>query len=650
MLVTKIINVSKTDEFEEVFDLFKNTEAEDVIFIFPRNSRFAKQEQYFEAIKDEADSSGKKVSIMTADPVVIRFAAQNDFDILGSPTPQSQKRRSEFSGPADESVDEQVEEQVDEQGPELPEVPIAPEPVTPEPAEETGPEEPLESPETPVAQEPVEETGPEEPMENFAETRPEPVVDTMVAGEEPEAVLTAAANDDQEAIEGSQSRMIKDIFPGYTDHSLEVKRERERTFEVDIENRAGRTGGRTGDIGKIWAAEEKRKQHNFLTSASSIKPRKFFKKVSLLLIVVAALVLILALYITLGHAQIIIRPQTQKVDFDLKVSASSTTTAVNFDFNQIPGQHFKDQEEKSGTFPVTGSKDVVQKSSGKITIFNKGTSAQRLVATTRFKTSDGLIFRIPQTIIVPPATKTGSTLTPGSIESAVSADKPGADYNIGPAQFTIPGLEGTPKFDDFYAVSNQPMTGGIIGPAKVVTEEDFAKAQETLAAEVKDEISKSLKEQSGELEILDTFAIKIEAPGTNAKVGDAAENLRMSVKGSADTVAFREADIVELAKKFVSDKDNLNLLPKDLSVTFLNPVSSADNSLISFDVKIDGSAAAKVDKNAILKEVAGMSESSITSYFKGVKEVESARIKLSPFWVRSIPKNPDKIDIDVVTD
>ena len=127
--------------------------------------------------------------------------------------------------------------------------------------------------------------------------------------------------------------------------------------------------------------------------------------------------------------------------------------------------------------------------------------------------------------------KTGATVTPGSIISVVYADRPGAEYNIGPTQFTIPGFEGTPKFNDFYATSGKPMTGGIIGPAKVVTEKDFTKAQEELTAKVKDEILKSLKDRGGELKILDAIAIKLDAPEVNAKVGEAAENLQMSHSG-----------------------------------------------------------------------------------------------------------------------
>jgi hypothetical protein len=468
---------------------------------------------------------------------------------------------------------------------------------------------------------------------------------------QPEVILTANRTSPEQE-ETDQGPTIKDIFPVGADRSLKIKEEKERTFEIDIRSDMERPDISGADIEKIWAGEERRhrKQSNFLAGINPIRKLgsvPFLKRIPLLLVLGAALILALTLYITLGSARIIIHPQKQKLDFELKVSASSGTTAVNSDFNQIPGQRFKDQKEEAGVFPVTGQKDVVQKASGRITIFNETFSAQRLVATTRFKSPEGLIFRIPQTITVPPATKAGPEIVPGSIESIVSADRPGAEYNIAPARFTIPGFEGTPKFDEFYARSGKPMTGGLIGPAKVVTEEDFALAQETLTKSVRDAIIHSLKSQSGGLKILDSAAVKMETPRASAKVGEAAEALQMSIKGAVDTIAFRESDVVELIGDFVSKKDGLELLTKDLKINYANLAAGADGTLVSFDVQINGWAAAKIDKDAIQKDVAGMNGKSIRSYFERIKEVESARVILSPFWVRNIPKDPEKISIDI---
>jgi len=102
-----------------------------------------------------------------------------------------------------------------------------------------------------------------------------------------------------------------------------------------------------------------------------------------------------------------------------------------------------------------------------------------------------------------------------------------------------------------------------------------------------------------------------------------------------------------LLQNFVSQKNNVELLLKDLTIGYANPQVEAGKTSLSFDAQINGWAAAKLDSDAIKNDIKGMNENSVRSYFQGVKEIESARIILSPFWVRSIPKDVSKIKIDI---
>ena len=577
---TKIIHVLKNDGFDEVFDLFKNTEAKEVIFVFPNGSKFVKQEQYFSAIKREADSSNKRVSIMTADPMIARFASQNNLEIIEAP--KSKKRADVFSARGEPARTELVER-----------------------------------------------------AKSIDENREEAEV-------VPTAQLTVARG-------YTPNRIIKDIFKPETERPIKVREEQAKPFEVAIKRELSEENTVAGDITRVWVSRESENGAALSPTRSfrKIKSSNAFKKSPVFFIGGAIFVLLLILYSTLGSAQVTIKPQRQPLNFQIKVSASSVATEVNPDFNRVPGQQFAYKNQESGTFEITGQKEVVQKASGKIMIYNKSATSQRLVATTRFKSPSGLIFRIPQTINVPAATGTGATLKEGSLESLVYADKAGPEYNIDPTTFVIPGFEGTPKFEDFYAKSTQPMSGGIIGPSKVVTEEDLAKAQESVTAKLKEKILQSLKDQAGELKILDSTTIKLETPIANAKVGEAADNLQVTISGAANTMAFRESDILELVKNYVSKKGDLELSAKNLTINYLSPQNSADNSSTVFDVQITGQSVAKIDQDKILKDVAGMKEGAIRSYFAGIKEIESARITLSPFWVKSIPKDAGKVRLVV---
>ncbi len=614
MSSTKIINVLKNDSFEDVFSYFKNIEAEDVIFIFPKGSRFAKQEQYLEAIKREADVSGKRISVMTRDPVIIRLATDHGMDILESNEPTRSNRPER---PKNEKSQVEIEK---------------------------GVEAKIEIPET----EEREYSLP--PDEDRAQPQAKPAMfeeegDSYHEAELPEVVLTAARTKRKEEYEEQNQRIIKDIIRSEPDSTVKIKEAREPTFELDIKNETDDTSRSIGDIEKIWGGKREKAKDLFVNPAKRIKSSNFFKKTPLLVTAGAVIILGLILYGTLGSAQITIVPQKQNLNFQLKVSASSTATDVSVDFNKIPGQRFTDQKEAFDVFPATGQKEVVQKASGEITIYNKSLVAQRLVATTRFETPQGLVYRIPQTLIVPAGTKDGSTITPGSIKSAVNADRPGSEYNIGPATFTVPGLAGSPKFNDFNAESSTPMTGGIIGPSRVITEEDFAKAQEALTERVREDILRSVKSQSSDLKILDSVAIEFEPPVTNAKANEAASELRMTIKGTADVVVFREADVMKLIENFVSESGDFEVLKKGLDINYLNPVPSQDNTSLTFDIRVTGKAASILDTGKITNEVAGMSEDEIRTYFKNIDEIESARIVLSPFWVKKMPRDSGRIKV-----
>ena len=84
----KILNIQKNDTFDKVFDTFKETDAQEVIFIFPRGTVFAKNAGYLQSIGDEAKKIGKTISVMSADPVIEQLATSNGIKLLQNPAPR----------------------------------------------------------------------------------------------------------------------------------------------------------------------------------------------------------------------------------------------------------------------------------------------------------------------------------------------------------------------------------------------------------------------------------------------------------------------------------------------------------------------------------------------------------------------------------
>src|SRR3989338_1226753 len=190
-------------------------------------------------------------------------------------------------------------------------------------------------------------------------------------------------------------------------------------------------------------------------------------------------------------AKVVVTPKQRTVLVDSQFSAFKTPSVGELGYEIMTVT-----KEGSAEAAPSGESNVEEKASGTITIYNDySTAPQRLIRNTRFQTPEGLIYRINESIVVPGQSKSGTTVSPGSIEVVVYADEAGEKYNIGLTDFTVPGLAGTARFTTIYARSKTPMSGGFVGREKVVNEQDGEEAKATLKEALKEELILEAKAQ-----------------------------------------------------------------------------------------------------------------------------------------------------------
>jgi hypothetical protein len=86
---------------------------------------------------------------------------------------------------------------------------------------------------------------------------------------------------------------------------------------------------------------------------------------------------------------------------------------------------------------------------------------------------------------------------------------------------------------------------------------------------------------------------------------------------------------------------------KDLStIEYTDAAFNEDGDSVTFTLKIDGQAAPHVNTEDIVQNLLGKDEGEITQYFRGLDEISSAKILLSPFWMKNVPKDPSRVKID----
>ncbi|MCX7616251.1 MAG: baseplate J/gp47 family protein [Patescibacteria group bacterium] len=439
---------------------------------------------------------------------------------------------------------------------------------------------------------------------------------------------------------------VLDIVPvsGKKTHRAKVKKE--RTEEVNFVEK------------KDVFPEFDLKNDSFLKETDSFEGEERKGKKSVLKKVLR-LILILGIGGGVIYVAFFILPKVEVRVFSKKVPWSfEGSVVVNKNINQIdlaskqiPGEILVKKGNQVFKFTPSGKKMGESKARGVITVVNNfGPVSQKLVATTRFQTADGKIFRLVSDVIIPPAKVVDGKIQPSSIDVQVIADKAGPDYNIGPqSKFTIPGFQGTQKYQGFYGYSTQPMKGGAVGEISFVTEEDAKKAEAEAETKLKEALLSSLLMSfPQDLVYLDNaydFAVLKKEVDSNL---DENGQFSIFVDGQISLIVFKKENLVELLKK-IAWEENIpqNYVQTQEKLEYQKPLVDWKAGRAEIPLKYHTVFAAPLDANRLKKEILGKKETELKSYILSLAGIDKLNVSFWPFWVKSVPQKEDRVQIIV---
>lgn len=379
--------------------------------------------------------------------------------------------------------------------------------------------------------------------------------------------------------------------------------------------------------------------------------RRFISRGAFFGVAVVILIAIVSFvsFVVLPRADItVVAAKTEWLHSD-SVAVDTNATAVDVARRVIPGQIFTDTKNIQLFFPASGKGKIERKAKGTITIFNAhSTAPQPLVQNTRFQAPDGKIFRLVAKVVVPGAHLTDGALVPASIDAEVVADATGDAYNIGPvSKFTIPGFAGTPKAATFYASSAEAMQGGFKGDTAYPTKEDIVKAKDAARTALEDSMNVLVRSQlNQDFKLLEgATQFKLLTQNVN-ETTDADGKFSVFTEAELTLTVFREKDTRDLVGGILVKEAGADFEVRSDELQYGTPTFTSHGAL-TLPISYRAVLAKRINSEDLRTRVAGKSETDLRATIFSLSGLESAKISLWPFWVRKVPRNPDKIRVVV---
>ncbi|MCL5012349.1 MAG: hypothetical protein M1320_02915 [Patescibacteria group bacterium] len=381
-------------------------------------------------------------------------------------------------------------------------------------------------------------------------------------------------------------------------------------------------------------------------------PRR--KKRSYKGILAGMVVLAAAMYVVFGILpRVTVSIVAKKIPVQLQTSFSVVaTSSITMTDTQVPGEIVTEQKTNIFKFPATGKETTQQKAKGTVVIFNTySTAPQVLVATTRLQSPDGKIFRLVNRVVVPGAKKSGAVLEPGSIEADVVADQTGASYNIDPVdKFTIPGFQGSDKYNKFYASSVDPMAGGSDGQTTVATNDDVDKAQQDAVQKMKDSITSTiaLKIPNEFTYVKGSEQFQILTKKVDTRL-DKDNNFTVALEAQESVVIFKEGDIKSLLQKQAQQQGTIptDYAEQQGTITYDQPVVDWKGGSMMLPVSYKAIFWKPIDVNQLRANILGKNESDLKTTVLSLQGIDKLTVSFWPFWVSHVPSSSSRVTITV---
>jgi hypothetical protein len=359
--------------------------------------------------------------------------------------------------------------------------------------------------------------------------------------------------------------------------------------------------------------------------------------------------LVMALQV-LPKATISIKTDATNVNANLSLNLSTTAKTLDADSNTIPATLAQQQKTYTQQVATTGQQNNGDKATGKVTFsLNDCSQAQVTIPAGTGVSANGLTYITQEgatlnSVVIAGHCHNGDFPSFSTATVDVTAQSAGARYNAAAGSYTAAGVSGV-------STSGTAMSGGTDNVVQVVSQTDIDNAKSKIAtndASAKQAMENQLKGQ-GLYSIAATFSSGSPTVTTSANVGDTADNVTVTEVVTYTMFGVHQSDLktlVDNAVKTQIDTAKQSILNEGLSTATYN-IQSSNNTGAQVSLSTTAVAGPQLDVGSIKQEVAGLKSGDIKSQLETNPDVTDVTVKLSPFWVTTVPKKSNKITVTI---
>ncbi len=373
------------------------------------------------------------------------------------------------------------------------------------------------------------------------------------------------------------------------------------------------------------------------------RPISIYRKIAITFIVLTLLLAAVVVYFSIVSVKIVIIPNKERTSANFLATVKDVNSQASPSGAVINGLVEKISLAAESTFSAAGKEVSSAEVAGTVTIYNKTSSDQPLIKTTRLLSPDNKLFRLKQTVRVP---------ANGQLEKVeVYADQTAKEMAIAPTKFIIPGLNKV-KQDLIYAESAAAFEYRELGET-LISAEDLQKAKDSLQKQLADKLQALTA--APKYQNYDNVIGKINEPAINfntaAKLGDKVTEFKMAAAAEAAIAAFNTSEIAALAKQKVEESlpDDKQLESFDKN-NFQYSIERYDAAKGTADLKIEVAAQMVLKEGTeIIKadRLVGLDRQQLDDYLSSLREVAGYEVKFTPNWINKVPSLIDHIKVEI---